>query len=146
MKGSKVRLILAASLLVGWLGWLSYTAVKKSRSPIVSRAQAAAATNPVLAEVRADDANPSPNVKVLASLTPAGPAENVDIAVRNMRDVRGYEGPGQYLLLLTKTGKDEYSIAGQQRSPGYDLSGTGKPAIYRWTPDVKAQAERLWAK
>lgn len=46
---SRWRLILTAAALVGWLGLLSYTALTKSRSPIVSQAQAAVAHHAVVA-------------------------------------------------------------------------------------------------
>jgi hypothetical protein len=47
----KVLLVVSAALFVGWIAWLSYTALTKSRAPIVSRAQAAAATVPVRAKL-----------------------------------------------------------------------------------------------
>jgi shikimate dehydrogenase len=37
------RLIIAATAFLGWLGYLSYAAATKSRAPVVSHAQAAAA-------------------------------------------------------------------------------------------------------
>src|SRR5437660_6465368 len=49
--GGRVRLAVAGVLLVGWLGWLSVTALTKSRAPIVSHAQAAVAKYQLVAEV-----------------------------------------------------------------------------------------------
>jgi hypothetical protein len=35
------------------------------------------------------------------------------------------------------------AVVGQQRSPGNDLAGVGKPLIYPWNDDVRKQAEKL---
>ena len=62
----------------------------------------------------------------------------------------GYTGPGEYLLLLEPEpgarldGHPAFAVVGQQRSPGADLEGVGPPAIYKWGPDVRAQAKRLF--
>ena len=37
-----------------------------------------------------------------------------------------------------------YEVVGQQRSPGYDLSGVGRPMIYRWSDDVRGQVKKLF--
>jgi hypothetical protein len=37
-----------------------------------------------------------------------------------------------------------YSLVGQQDSPGARLEGAGPSMIYRWGPDVQAQAARLF--
>ena len=55
MSRGKLRLAVAAALLFGWLGWLGYTAANKYRGPVVSKAQAAAATLAVVAKVPAGD-------------------------------------------------------------------------------------------
>ena len=53
--GGKVVLAVAAALFIGWLGWLAVTALTKSREPVVSRAQAAAAGVPVRAKLEMAD-------------------------------------------------------------------------------------------
>ena len=73
MTGRKLRLAASAVLLVGWLGWLGYTALTKNRGPVVSRAQAAAATLAVVAEVPAGEGPRVVEVKdVLAGTLPGG--------------------------------------------------------------------------
>ncbi len=124
--GKRIRLIVAAFLFVGWLGWLGATALTKSHAPVVSRVQAANATVAVVAELtngedgravhlirqvpqlgpqpvalneKAD--RPAIMVKVVETLK-GGPAPDTQIGVANLPDCVGYTGPGRYLLLLNK--------------------------------------------
>lgn len=152
MMSPRARLAVAAALFVGWLGWLSYAALSKSRGPVVSRAQAAALAGDakgvaVVAEVSAgDEGKPAAKAKVVKSLTAGGPAAGTEIDVLTLPEAAGYDVPGQYLLLLTpERGGDLYSVARLPASPGYEsLSGAGKPTIYRWSPEVEAQAAKLF--
>lgn len=132
---AKLRLVLAAAAFLGWLGWLGYAALTKSRDPIVSRAQAAAATCAIVAEVTALD-KPVQALELLWGETPVG-----DGPV-NLADAKGFTGPGKYLLYLAPR-IGGWGVVGQQRSPGNDLSGFGPPLIYPWTDDVRKQAEAL---
>src|SRR5688572_20050967 len=75
-------LVAAAALFFGWLAWLSYTALTKSREPIVSRVQAAVAPVPVRAKVEADATGaPSALVTVLEPLQTGGPPKDTKIHV-----------------------------------------------------------------
>lgn len=123
----KVLLAVAAVLFVGWIAWLGYTALTKSRAPTVSRAQAAVATVPVRAKLttgtksteslheragrpgakdarvlHGDDNKPAFVVTVVEQLTPAGPAKDAQIGVTNLPACGGYVGEGEYLLLLAR--------------------------------------------
>lgn len=154
----RMRLVVAIVLFVGWLGFLGYAALTKNRGPVVSHAQAAAATVAVVAEVEADqEGKPVMRTKVVESLVPDGPQPGTEILVMNLPEVRGFEGAGQYLLLLRPDsffppnmgGAQEASpfvVVGQLRSPGNDLTGVGKPAIYRWSEEVRKQYEVLHPK
>ncbi len=156
MSGRALRLVVAAALFLGWIGWLTYAALSKSREPVVSRAQAAAATHPVVAEL-ADgaDGKPALKAKVVRSLVEGGPAAGSEIDVVNLPEADGYTGPGEYLLLLNPVspplvGADPaggppaaYKLAGQQWSPGVQ-GDWGRPTVYRWSPDVEAQARKLF--
>jgi hypothetical protein len=146
MTGAKVRLLLAAALFLGWLGWLGYAALTKSRGPVVSRAAAAAATHPVVARLTAgEEGEPVTKVEVVKPLRADGPAAGTAVEVANLAAADGYTGAGEYLLLLTEArGGDGYAVAGRQRSPGYEQVGGGRPVIYPWTPEVEAQARRLF--
>ena len=149
------RLILAAVLFLGWMGWLGYTALTKSHGPMVSHAQAAAATHPVVAKVMVGaDNKPTDKATVVEALSGNGPATGTEITVVNLSGATGFEGEGDYLLLLVPTpvwrgqpnpapALPTFEIVGQQRSPGNDLTGVGKPLIYRWNEDVRRQYEKL---
>ncbi len=171
--GGKVVLAVAAALFIGWLGWLGYTALTKSREPVVSRAQAAAAGVPVRAKLEAAEPDReslllrhTPNgqvvtplkgqadkpafvVEVVENLHANGPAAGTKIGVTNLPACAGYTGPGEYLLLLnpdgdaTLDGRPAYTLVGQQRSPGAEPDGA-PPMIYKWGDDVGKQVQRLY--
>lgn len=160
--GARLRLAVAAALFVGWLGWLGYTALTKSQAPVVSRAQAAAATVAVVAELTTGEDGrgvmllrrgpggpevvelkekadrPAVTAKVVEPLT-GGPEAGSRIGVSNLPSCAGYSGPGTYLLLLNADpgaiveNVPAYAVVGQQRSPGADLADVGPPRIYPWT-------------
>ena len=158
-KIQRLRLSIALALFLGWMAYLGYAALTKSRSPVVSHIQAAAAPFGIVAEVNADpDGKPTAKVRiveVLYSQPPGGtPAAGSECEVKNLQDVRGFEGKGQYLLLLipdpnsfrNPTDPDtlsKYYLVDQQRSPGSDVTGVGKPAIYHWNEDIRKQYEKL---
>ena len=156
MNLAKARLILTAALFLGWLAWLGYAALAKNRGPVVSHVQAAAAAQVVVAELSAGaEGKPAPEVKVSEAFTKGSPAAGTELYIVNLAEAKGFDGPGQYLLLLTGNstgraipinGKDVLldSVVGLQRSPGYELAGTGSPMIYKMSNEVRAQAKTLF--
>lgn len=143
----RTRLIIAGTLFLGWMGWLSYAALSKSRAPVVSRAQAAATTHAVVAIVDAGpEGKPLDRVKVEQVLLGTEPAIGAEIDVNDLHEATGFAGPGTYLLPLQRVGPTRYALVGQQTSPGFELAGVGSPIIYRWSPDVEAQARKLFAR
>lgn len=152
----RVRMIVATMLFLGWMGWLGFAALNKSRGPVVSRAQAAATSHPVIAEVKdGNDGRPSQFVIVVEALTENGPATGSEQFITNLPATTGYQGPGQYLLMLTPdpvvvTARPDgptltpYLVVGQQRSPAYEMAGVGPPMIYANTRDVHGQATKLF--
>jgi len=135
------RLVLAAAAFIAWLTYLGYAALTKNRGPVISRAQIAAARFDVVAEVKGGaDGKPDKQVRVIETLSKDGPAKDSTIDVENLPRASGYTGPGQYLLLLTES---PFTVVGQQRSPGNDLSGVGPPLIYQWSDDVRKQYEAM---
>ena len=129
------RLMLAAAAFLGWMGYLGYAAVTKSRAPIVSHIQSAAAKTAVVAEI----SGPGAEVAVVESLWGAAPQGT--IAVVNLESARGYSEPGKYLLLLDNL-HEPWALVGPQHSPGDSTLGA-QPLIYPWNEDVRLQAERL---
>ena len=139
-------LAVTAVLFFGWLAWLSYTALTKSREPIVSRSQAALAHLPVVAKVDADDKGaPVARVTVVEALRPDGPPKDTKLNITNLPSAQEFPGAGEYLLLLepggfTLEGVPVFRLVGSSPS-----STDSEPkTIYRWTPDVEAQARRLY--
>ena len=153
MNLAKLRLVAAAALFVGWLAWLGYTALAKNRGPVVSHVQVAAASHAVVVEVKAGaDGKPAPDVKVTESLKPGSPAAGSEIYILNLADAKGFEGPGEYLLLLGESQREMpfngknlpmHSVIGMQRSPGYEPSPVGGPLIYRMSDGVRGQLQKL---
>ena len=140
MSGAKLRLILAGLMFFGWLSYLGYAALSKSRAPVVSRAQAAGAQVALVASLSGDD---GPVKAVMTEpVSDGGPPVGTPLDIVNLDNVDGWSGAGEYLLLLEKQG-DRFRVVGQQRSPGYDIGGVGKAHIYRWSDDVRAQAKKL---
>jgi hypothetical protein len=144
----RVRLILAAVAFLGWLGYLGYAAATKSRAPIVSHSQAAAAECAVVAELAEGPAPDDTDRKVSATRVtvteklwgdgPAGPAEVV-----NLPGARGFVRPGPYLLYLERV-HGAWSVVRPPRSPeDRNRDTSAAPLIYPWGDDVRKQADKL---
>ena len=148
MTGARIRLVVAAALFLGWIGWLGYAVSQKGRSPVLSRAQLTAATHLVVADVAADaEGLPAPAVKVVEVLKGDGPAKGGTIEVMRLASAMppgaaGFPGPGQYLLPLVGDGKT-YRVAGLPRSPGYEATTPERPQIYVWDDETRAQLHGL---
>ena len=142
---SRAFLAVSAVLFVGWLVWLSYAALNKSREPIVSHSQAALAVVPVVAKVEADEKGaPGVKVTVVEALMPDGPPKDTPLTVTNLPTASGFAGAGEYLLLLappmfTPDGSMVFRLVGSRVS----ATDADPAPIYRWTPDVAAQARRM---
>jgi hypothetical protein len=137
----RLRLILAAALFVAWIGWLGYAALTRSREPIVSHSQAAAADGAVVAEVEASDNREVEVVEKLWGDVPT--AGKIQVVNLSPDRTRGFTGPGKYLLYLTRDA-GAWAIVGPQRSPGSNWSNLAGPfLIYPWSADIQAQAEAL---
>jgi hypothetical protein len=146
---SRLFLAVSAVVLVCWFVWLSYAALTKSREPIVSHAQAAGAAVPVVAKVEADDKGaPVEKVTVIESLAPNGPAKDTQLLIPNLPGASGFTGAGEYLLLLPRETQG-FTADGLPVVPivpvvGLRRTDSDPVAIYRWTPDVAAQAKQLY--
>lgn len=143
IRTSRLRLIIAAVLFVGWMSWLGYASLSKSRAPVVSRARAASASHAIEARLTPGSDGMSQSTATVVRSVKGGLHPGSEIEVANLPDAVGFEGEGNYLLLLSKgTSSKEFRVVGQQRSPGYEISA--KPEIYRWSPDVELQATILF--
>src|SRR3954447_8172145 len=98
MTWPRVRLALALAAFLGWMGYLGYAALTKSRGPVVSHARVAAAKVSVVADLDAGpDGKPVAKVKGI----PVGGPGNAPFEgeVVNLPGAEGFAGPGKYLLL-----------------------------------------------
>ncbi len=132
----RIRLLLAAALFLGWVSYLGFAAVTKSRAPLLSRVQAAAADAAIV--VRWEGLGTRATVtRHLWGMPLEG-----EIDVQNLPKARGFTAPGEYLLYVVSR-HGTWEVVGPQRSPGMEPLGTGPPLIYPWTEDVQKQEQYL---
>jgi hypothetical protein len=154
MSRARVLLVLALAAFLGWLSWLGYAVYEAryapGRSPVLSRAQLAAANYLIVAEVAvAEDGLPAPSAKVAEVLKGSGVVVGDSIEVLNLPAAKPpgpgeFPGPGAYLLPLVREGQaGPFRVAGLPRSPGYEPTTAERPPIYVWNDDTKAQLKGL---
>ncbi|HZU39194.1 MAG TPA: hypothetical protein VFA18_24930 [Gemmataceae bacterium] len=154
---ARVRLIIAAVLLAGWLGWLAFLAATVTHPIVLSRAQFLVSTLDVIADVQEVDGHASPDVVVKEVHWPTSGAEAVvgkTISVTNLSQrlgdkvswsfPQGWRGPGEYILPLVADG-DHYRVALIPPSPGYDAGVEifSPPHIYPVTPETRHQLDTM---
>ena len=151
MKGPRLRFIVAAVLLFGWLGWLGYLAATKTNPVILSRSQIMDSTHFVLAKVSVDPSTGLPvrEVEIEKDLRPNGEPLVGTVRISNLPEARisgqsaAFSSPGPYLLMLTKT-LAGYELTQPPRSPGNDGPVRLQPWAYVWNaPGVQQQFETL---
>lgn len=125
MLTARARLLLAATLLAAWIGWLGYQSVTRGRDyPVLSQSQFLVSNLVVIADVEAGDVGrPNPLVTIREVRWPMGQIELVGkaISVTNLASSTGFRGSGQYILpLVAGEIAGEYRVAGLPRSPGFD--------------------------
>jgi hypothetical protein len=150
MSFARLRLILAAALLLGWLGWLAAAVASKGNVQPVSRSQLTAADYWIVAELTpSSDGRPMPTAKVVQKLR--GEIATPTIEVLNLPasalpvEMDGSRTPaaGNYLLLLTQDEPNKFRIAGLAASPGYPASTPERPLVYPWNDGIRAQLRKL---
>ncbi len=146
LKSAKIRLALAAVLFAAWIGWLVYlvvTARGVSFSPpvVLSRPQFLVSQLDVIAEVERADGNPSEvTIREVSWPKEEKKLAGEKIRVTNLSKCDGWNGPGEYILPLIKSGKDGYEVTPQPLLPG---AGAGRPRIYPSTPQTRQQLQAL---
>jgi hypothetical protein len=172
MKSAVFRLVLAALLFFGWIGWLAYLTTTLSHSVVLSRPQLLVSDLAVIAQVDSDgsdDSRPGATVDVReVAWSRDGKDKDLEgksISVPNLPEISredGWEGPGRYLIPLVKKqagadGATQYSVPGIPSSPGFPhgkdrrRAGTSgarggrrtDPRIYRATDDALRQLENI---
>jgi hypothetical protein len=140
---ARARLVIAILVLFGWVGYIAYQALAYGRFPVVSHSQLLISTVDVIADVTADDQG-RPNAKVHVVEVHWPPRRKdlagQDISVGNLSDavVRGFAGPGRYILPLTDSEHGAFRIAGLPRSPAFEQTVY---FIYPDTPLTRKQLE-----
>ncbi len=148
----KARAVVAAILFVAWLGFLLYLVID-SRRIVLSTPQFLAAQAYLLVNITSGsrgDAYPHHTVSVDSVLwaSTMGDADvpKGEIRILQLADctaAHGYRGEGKYLVPVIKS-VDGWHLAPIPRFTNYP--GPQSPLrIYRWTPDVEAQAKDLIA-
>lgn len=163
MRPTVVRLLVAALLFAGWLGYLVYLVRAFPRTPanspfVLSRPQILVSELDVVGVVEGVDQP----VKVVTVLYPDSEKglEGQEIKVTNLdrckplpregqkaEDVQpDFRGPGRYLLPLRKVGGGpDYEVTPTPPSPGYPPAGLrlGPPRIYPWDGMTEGQYRQV---
>ncbi|MCX7700106.1 MAG: hypothetical protein N2039_04455 [Gemmataceae bacterium] len=142
MRRDRVALAVALALFSGWLTWLGWQALRVKRPVVVSAAQLAVAQYDVECDLSSE---PLPSEIEVRSVgwSSDGAVPSGRIRVENLRDSRGYAGPGTYLVPLVRRG-ETYRVAGLPDDPGGRPRPEAEhPRIYPLTAAVRRQWEHL---
>jgi hypothetical protein len=145
----RARVVAAACLFVGWLGYLGYLAAVARNPIVVSRPQVLVSNLGVLALVENVQGKPAATVTVTDVLWPAEDRAELagkTIAVENLVEVSdGWVGAGEYFLALTRRrlGKETYYVVTPLPPvPGFHPA-RDEARIYPNTEDVLRQVRSL---
>ncbi|MFN4259231.1 MAG: hypothetical protein ACK4RK_08020 [Gemmataceae bacterium] len=153
-------LIGAAALFTAWMIYLTSLAVATRQPIVLSRPQFLVSSLCVIADVPADAAGkPAAEVTVREVFWPQalrGPLPEQPIIVTNLPlasppangaspVLPGWQGPGLYILPLTRRADDTYIVTPLPPSPGYQPRDASQdpPRIYPLTPHTRQQLEAL---
>jgi hypothetical protein len=144
MTFARIRLVVAALLLLGWLSYLGYLALGHPRAVVVSRSQMLAATYVVKAEVALDSAGkPEGTATVLESFGPQRLPQGEKIIIDNLNEARltgtkPLSAAGEYLLLLERVpGARQFRVVNALAAAGRE--STHLFLVYPWSGEVERQ-------
>jgi hypothetical protein len=149
LKAARLRLIVAAVLFFGWLGWLAYLAATTVWTPqiVLSRPQFLVANLHVIAHIdRKPDKDSSIKIEKVVWPEADKNLEGKTIKVAHLEDcAEDWKGPGSYIVPLVKQDKDTFTVAAVGRSPGFPppRGGEKEPRIYRIYPVTPQTLEQL---
>jgi len=122
----RARLLVAALLFAGWLGFLGYLVWRSRDLVVVSRPQLLVADLVVTAEVADEAGAPRAGVHVREVHWPRDPksralaGQTIDVADLPDIGAGGYRGPGDYVLVLGRTGDSKvFQITPLPAVPGF---------------------------
>ena len=143
------RLVLAAVLFAGWLGYLFYLTRTASNPVVLSRPQFLVADLDVIAQI--DD--PQSKQAIVEEVCWArkgvkAPEKKDVITISNLDrcEKPGYawKSPGKYIVPLRESRQGVYEVAQVPPSPGFPAAGgEGTARIYPDTTQTRQQLERL---
>jgi hypothetical protein len=140
----KARLVVAALLFVGWVSYLGYLVWRTQDLVVVSRSQAIMAHLVLVGDVGADQEGRPAAVVVKSVLWARATADRQlagkEIVVDWPNAIRGYDGPGEYLLLLNDSVGDRFHVTPLPTVPGF---AGGEARIYRATDDALSQVREV---
>jgi hypothetical protein len=141
----KARLVVAALLFVGWVSYLGYLVWRTQDLVVVSRSQAIMAHLVLVGDVGAEQEGRPAAVAVKSVLWARATADRQLVGKEILVDwpdaIRGYDGPGEYLLLLNHSGSgDRFHVTPLPAVPGF---AGGETRIYRATEDALSQVREV---
>jgi len=161
MTGARIRLIVAAILFLGWIGWLALAVIVHRTNPpeVVSRSQLTDAVWIVVADVTlGDDGLPDSKVSVVSTVSSREIEPTPTAFVHGLKAAQTPTAQplasGRYLLPLVPSFKEAgneraWEIAGWPRSPSVPArkpdqeldSGirVRRPVVYPWNDAVQKQ-------
>lgn len=146
---ARMRLIVAALLFAGWIGWIGYLALTTTRPIVLSRPQFLMSEFDVVAQLRGDAKHPEPNIvidEVLWSTNAAAKPASEKLDVVNLPLLTkddGWQGAGVYIVPLVKEDSD-YRVPAIPLSPGFS-ERQSRPRIYLRTPETIEQVRQIRA-
>jgi hypothetical protein len=145
MKAARIRLVVAAVLFVGWLGYLGFLALGHAQPPLLSHSQMLVATHFVKADVALDSAGKPERVVQVRESFGNRPVQDEKIAVDNLAEARvpgGKPKPltaaGTYLLLLRQTGPGRFEVVAATSGQRVD-SLSQQYWVYPWSEEIERQ-------
>jgi hypothetical protein len=144
------RLALAATILAFmlWIGFLTFLAATTSHPVVLSRPQFLVSNLIVIAHVEGRE-YPEPAVEVLQVVWPsereAGLKAPTKLTIDNVKLSRGWEGPGEYVLALTRQASVT-KVTPVPPSPGFPANAAQQAdrlRIYRDTPNIRQQLTEI---
>lgn len=123
----KLRLGVAATLFIAWLGWLLYLALGSRQVIVLSRPQFLVANLWIIADVVEKNGRPAAELTVRELVWSEKPRDLVGAAIvvadlPSHGPALGWSGPGRYILSLTEVRegkKPSYRVTPLPASPGF---------------------------
>jgi hypothetical protein len=142
-----VRLAIVVVAFLLWLGYLAFLAATKAHPVVLSRPQLLSSNLVVIAELTGGSRRPEATAivqdVVRSDDAAAKPAVGAKLPVKDLDQVgpsEGWDGPGPYILALTRRVDGSFPVTRIPPSPGYAAQAV---RIYRATPEARRQLDQI---